>query len=186
MKEKPKRGRGRPRKERHLGELRELGAPPCADLLDLANWVHLAVAITARPDRGTAEMGSALRALAIALGKLLPAGIAAQAQGTINAGEIDPDGPPPVDDPLLRSVWLTRILANEMFEVIEGRSTRSRRETLVGVARAMVATLPPDAYHAAGEILRQRAHTETFSRSDPRPEPLPAAPSLNLHAQCPG
>jgi hypothetical protein len=108
MDENPKRGRGRPRKDRHLGELRQLGAPPCADLLDLANWLHLAVAITARPDRGTAEMGAALRALGIALGKLLPAGLAAQAQGTINAGEIDPDGPPPVDDPLLRSVWLAQ------------------------------------------------------------------------------
>ncbi len=179
-----KRGRGRPRKDRHIDELRELGAPPCVDLLDLVNWVHHAVAITARPDRGSAELGSALRSLAVAMGKLLPAGLAAQAQGTIDAGTIDPHGPPPADDPLLRSVWLTRMLAAEIYEVIEGRSSSGRREALIGSARAMAATLPPDAYHKAGEILRQRQHTETFSRSDPRPEPLPAdAPSLNLHAQ---
>lgn len=91
-----RRGRGLPRKDRHLGELRQPGAPPCADLLDLANWVRLAV------------------------------------------------------------------------------------------ARAMVATLPPDAYHAADEILRQMASRETFSRSDPQPEPLPVARSLNLRAQRPG
>lgn len=185
----PKRGRGRPRKDRHFTDYRELGPPPCNDLLDLAEWTHRVASLTAfqaQHDRGAPEVRGALRTLATALAKLLPAGLAAQAVNLIDASQIDPEQRPPADDPLKRTVWLARVIAAEMWCVImEGGSNGKRREELCAAARAMVAILPPDAYYKAKmTVLRRRKDkTGIYDRGRAEAVPLPeaaAAASINL------
>jgi hypothetical protein len=188
----PKRGRGRPRKDRHFSDYRELGAPPCSDLLDLAEWSHRVVALTAfqvHHGRGTPEIRAALRTLATALAKLLPAGLAAQALNLIDASQIDPEQPPPDEDPLKRTVWLTRVIAAEMWRVImEDGSNGKRREELCAAARAMVAILPPDAYYKAKmTVLRRRKDkTGVYDRGRAEAAPLPAAASASINLRVDG
>ena len=161
----PKRGRGRPPKNCSREDYDALGPPPCDDLLDLAEWAHRVAAMTAwqaLANRGSADTRAGLRVLAAAVGKLLPPALAAQGIH-FDASAIDPDDVPP-DDPLARSVWLARVLAEEMQRTIEGRSSRARRKELCAVATAMGKVLPPDAYHRAREILRQERAEDTFER----------------------
>lgn len=179
-----KRGRGRPRKNCHGDDYESLGPPPCDDLLDLAEWAHRVAAMTAwqaLQDRGSADTRAGLRVLAAAVGKLLPPGLAAQGIH-LDAGELDPEGQPP-DDPLARSVWLARVLAEEMQRTIAGKSSRARRKELCAVATAMGKVLPPDAYHRAREILREERADDAFERAAVEPVPLAAGRprSLNLH-----
>jgi hypothetical protein len=178
-----KRGRGRPRKNCGREDYERLGPPPCNDLLDLAEWAHRVAAMTARQvvtGRGSVDMRCGLRVLAAAIGKLLPPALAAQGIH-VDASRIDPNEQPP-DDPLERSVWLARVLAEEMVFTMEGRSTRSRRKELCAAATAMGKVLPPDAYHKAREILREERADDAFERAAVEPVPLqPGRPkSLNL------
>lgn len=179
-----KRGRGRPRKNCNREDYESLGPPPCDDLLDLAEWAHRVAAMTAwqaLQDRGSADTRAGLRVLAAAVGKLLPPALAAQGIH-LDAKDIDPESPPP-SDPLARSVWLARVLAEEMARTIAGKSSRARRKELCAVATAMGKVLPPDAYHKAREILREERADDAFERAAVEPEPLkPGRPrSLNLH-----
>jgi hypothetical protein len=178
-----KRGRGRPRKNSGSEDYEVLGPPPCSDLLDLAEWAHRVAATTALQtlrNRGSADTRAGLRVLASAIGKLLPPGLAGQGIH-LDASKIDPDEQPP-DDPLARSVWLARVLAEEMRLTIEGKSSRARRKELCAVATAMGKVLPPDAYHKAREILREERADDAFERASVDAVPLqPGRPkSLNL------
>lgn len=169
-------GPGRPPKSRHREDFAPCGAPP-EDLLALADWAQDLVAraaLQAHRGRGSREVREEIRAGAIAIAALLPHAITADAQGLVRAEGIDIDAEPPTD-PLLRIVWMVRLLAVDLWRAVSGQSNSRVGKELRASARAMGKILPPDALVEARRKLRDRARRiGTSSRRRPA-DPQPAA-----------
>ena len=93
---------GRPRKERHLEDFKDLGPPPL-DPLQAASWVHRLLMIDLWRhvnDRGDIVLSSQLRATTTAMSKVMPLDAFVEAQRLIEEehGKMSQDaGPATVD-----------------------------------------------------------------------------------------
>ena len=89
---------GRPRKERHLEDFRDLGPPP-AEPLQSARWVHRLLMIDLWRhvnDRGDIVLSGQLRATTTAMSKVMPLDAVVEAQRLIEEeqGKLNQDAGP--------------------------------------------------------------------------------------------
>ncbi len=151
-----KRGRGRPRKDRHLEDFEGAGVPP-RDVLAIGHWLQRIVAITAHQARvghGNKKVRAGIRSSCAAAARLLPSALTARAMGLGELGSIDPAGPPPAD-PLQVSDWFLLNLVDDVYLQIIGEADEAVSAEWRSASRAAVKVWPPDLMVEARRILRE-------------------------------
>ena len=152
--------------------------PPPADVLELGHWFDSLAASSAnqvRRGRGSREVREEIRASCRAFRTLVPAALAADAEGLIDAASVDETGPPPAE-PLARVVWLAKVIADELWRSLNGEGGAAGKE-LRATASALV--VPPDAIAAArkaildkGKLIKQVDRYRDPDILDPLAAPL--------------